>query len=173
MRAYILATAAATVFVSPAFAQSAPAPSAAASTMMKVFSAGADIPALIAKAKADRKGDAPLVIEPILSLAPYGVSLEYRPLAAPASLHEKDAEIMYVLEGSGTIVTGGKLVDEKRSNAANLNGTSIADGKSQAVVKGDVLIVPENTPHQVLPGGGGPVVLMTLHVPRPAPANWP
>ncbi|MHB1207807.1 MAG: cupin domain-containing protein [Rhodospirillaceae bacterium] len=171
MRAYILVIAAAAVFASPAFAQSAPAP--AAPTMMKIFSAGADIPALIAKAKADRKGDAPLVIEPILSLAPYGVSLEYRPAAAPAALHEKDAEIMYVLEGSGTIVTGGKLVDEKRSNAANLNGTSIADGKSQAVVKGDVLIVPENTPHQVLPGGGAPIVLMTLHVPRPAPANWP
>ena len=173
MRAHILAVAAATVFVSPAFAQSAPAPSAAPPAMMKVFTAGADIPALIAKAKADRKGEAPLVIEPILSLAPYGVSLEYRPLAAPASLHEKDAEIMYVLEGTGTIVTGGKLVDEKRSNAANLNGTSIADGKSQTVVKGDVLIVPENTPHQVLPGGGAPIVLMTLHVPRPAPANWP
>ena len=177
MRMSLLA-AAAILIASPAFAQRAPAPSAAPAAMMpaavmKVFSAGADIPALIAKAKADRKGEAPLVIEPILSLAPYGVSLEYRPLAAPASLHEKDAEIMYVLEGSGTIVTGGKLVDEKRSNAANLNGTSIAGGKSQAVVKGDVLIVPENTPHQVLPGGGDAIVLMTLHVPRPAPANWP
>ena len=54
---------------------------------------------------------------------------------------------MIVLEGSGNIVTGGKLVDEKRTNAANLNGTSIADGKSQAVVKGDVLIVPPGVIH--------------------------
>jgi mannose-6-phosphate isomerase-like protein (cupin superfamily) len=172
MRTYILAIAATVICGSPAFAQSAPAP-AVAPAMMKLFSAGADIPALIAKAKADRKGDAPAVFEPILALAPYEASLEYRPLVAPAALHEKDAEIMYVLEGTGTIVTGGKLVGEKRSNAANLNGTSIADGKSQTVVKGDVLIIPENTPHQVLPGGGAPIVVMTLHVPRPAPANWP
>lgn len=149
-----------------AFAQSAPA-------MMKTFIGNADIPALIAKAKADRKGDQPLVIVPMASVAPYNVNLEYRPGTSPAAVHEKDAEIMYVLEGSGAIVTGGKLVDEKRTNAANLNGTSIADGKSQAVVKGDLLIVPENTPHQVIPGGGAPIVLMTLHVPRPAPANWP
>lgn len=164
MRLLVSVLAAATMFSTSAFAQSA---------MMKTFAGAADIPALIAKAKADRKGDAPLVIEPLASLAPYGVSLEYRPGTSPAAVHEKDAEVMYVLEGSGTIVTGGKLVDEKRTNAANLNGTSVADGKSQAVTKGDLLIVPENTPHQVIPGGGAPIVLMTLHVPRPAPANWP
>lgn len=157
---------AAILFSAGAFAQGAPA-------MMKTFIGNADIPALIAKAKADRKGDQPLVIVPMASVAPYNVNLEYRPGTSPAAVHEKDAEIMYVLEGSGAIVTGGKLVDEKRTNAANLNGTSIADGKSQAVVKGDLLIVPENTPHQVIPGGGAPIVLMTLHVPRPAPANWP
>jgi mannose-6-phosphate isomerase-like protein (cupin superfamily) len=41
------------------------------------------------------------------------------------------------------------------------------------VVKGDTLIVPNNTPHQVVPTGGAPIVLMTVHVPMPAPANWP
>jgi mannose-6-phosphate isomerase-like protein (cupin superfamily) len=163
MRLLILAVAA-SIFTTAAFAQSA---------VVKTFAPAADIPALIAKAKADRKGDQPLVIVPMATLAPYSANLEYRPGTSPASLHEKDAELMYVLEGSGTIVTGGKLVDEKRTNAANLNGTSIADGKSQAVVKGDLLVVPENTPHQVIPGGGAPIVLMTLHVPRPAPTNWP
>ena len=165
MRLIALALAA-TIFTSSAFAQSAP-------PMMKAFAANADIPSLIAKAKAERKGDQPLVIVPMASVAPYNVNLEYRPGTSPAAVHEKDAEVMYVLEGSGNIVTGGKLVDEKRTNAANLNGTSITDGKSQAVTKGDLLIVPENTPHQVIPGGGAPIVLMTLHVPRPAPANWP
>jgi mannose-6-phosphate isomerase-like protein (cupin superfamily) len=171
MRTSLIAAAVATAFVSAAVAPSVSAADAPA--MMKLFTAGADIPALIAKAKADRKDDAPIVFEPILALAPYAVTLEYRSLAAPASLHEKDAEIMYVLEGAGTVVTGGKLVGEKRSNPANLSGTSIADGKSQMVAKGDVLIVPEGTPHQVLPSGGAPIVLMTMHVPRPAPANWP
>ena len=131
-----------------------------------------EIMGLIDKAKADRKGEAPLVSEPILSMSPYRAQLEYRPATAPAALHEKDAELMVVLQGAGNIVTGGKLVDEKRNNANNLSGSSIAGGNSQAVVVGDMLIVPANTPHQVIPTGGAPIVLMTLHVPHPA-ANWP
>jgi mannose-6-phosphate isomerase-like protein (cupin superfamily) len=77
-----------------------------------------------------------------------------------------------VLQGAGTIVTGGKLVDEKRSNANNLSGASISGGAAQTVAVGDMLIVPANTPHQVIPTGGAPIVLMTLHVPQPA-AGWP
>jgi mannose-6-phosphate isomerase-like protein (cupin superfamily) len=128
--------------------------------------------ALVDKAKADRKGEQPLVPEPILLLAPYKAMLEYRPATAPAALHEKDAELMVVLDGTGTIVTGGKIVNEERVNAANTRGPSIDGGKSQNVVKGDMLIVPANTPHQVIPTGGAPIVLMTLHVPS-TPADWP
>jgi mannose-6-phosphate isomerase-like protein (cupin superfamily) len=151
--------------VGQAFAQQAAPP-------VQTFLNNKDIMALVDKAKADRKGDAPLVAEPILLLAPYRAMLEYRPGTSPAAVHEKDAELMVVLEGTGNIVTGGKVVDEKRLNANNLGGPSIADGKSQAVVKGDMLIVPANTPHQVIPTGGAPIVLMTLHVPS-APAGWP
>ena len=131
-----------------------------------------EIMGLIDKAKADRKGDAPLVAKPILSMAPYRAQLEYRPGTSPAAVHEKDAELMVVLEGTGNIVTGGKVVDEKRTNANNLGGPSITGGNSQAVAKGDMLIVPANTPHQVIPTGGAPIVMMTMHVPHP-PINWP
>jgi mannose-6-phosphate isomerase-like protein (cupin superfamily) len=161
----LLAATATSVFVQQALAQQAAPP-------VQTFLNSKEIIALVDKAKADRKGEAPLVAEPILLLAPYRAMLEYRPATAPAALHEKDAELMVVLEGTGNIVTGGKLVDEKRVNAANLTGTAIADGNSQTVVKGDMLIVPANTPHQVIPAGQAPIVLMTLHVPS-APANWP
>jgi mannose-6-phosphate isomerase-like protein (cupin superfamily) len=167
MRAQFLTfTFLATVMASSALAQQAAAPPA------RTFMDNKEIMGLVDKAKADRKGDAPLVAEPILSLAPYRAQLEYRPGKAPAALHEKDAELMVVLDGTGDIVTGGKLADEKRTNANNLSGSSITGGNSQAVVKGDMLIVPANTPHQVIPTGGAPIVLMTLHVPS-SPANWP
>ena len=149
------------------------AASAVAQSPMTQFMSDKDIMGLIEKAKADRKGDAPLVAEPILQLAPYKAQLEYRPLKAPAAVHEKDAELFVVLQGTRDIVTGGKLVDEKRVNAANLTGSGIADGQTHHVVKGDTLIVPNNTPHQVIPGGDAPIVVMTMHVPFPAPANWP
>jgi mannose-6-phosphate isomerase-like protein (cupin superfamily) len=166
MRAQILVSVVvATAVASIALAQ-------AAETQTRTFMNSKEIMGLIDKAKADRKDNAPLVAEPILSLAPYRAQLEYRPGTSPAAVHEKDAELMVVLEGTGNIVTGGKLVEEKRNNANNLGGSSITGGNSQAVVKGDMLIVPANTPHQVIPTGGAPIVLMTLHVPHP-PTNWP
>ena len=166
MRAQFLAlTFLAATVASSAIAQPAPAPA-------RMFMNQKEIMGLIDKAKADRKGDAPLVAEPILSMAPYRAQLEYRPGTSPAAVHEKDAELMVVLQGAGNIVTGGKLVDEKRNNANNLGGSSITGGNSQAVVVGDMLIVPANTPHQVIPTGGAPIVLMTMHVPHPI-AGWP
>jgi mannose-6-phosphate isomerase-like protein (cupin superfamily) len=136
---------------------------------IKTFATSNDVVGLIAKAKADRKENQPLVSEPILALAPYRANLEYRTAMAPAALHETEAEVMYVIEGAGTIVTGGKLTDEKRTNSANLTGTTIAGGTSQAISKGDFLVVPQNTPHQITPTGA-PIILMTLHVPRTAAA---
>jgi len=173
MRAQFLAfTVIATALTSSALTSAAVAQQAAAPAMT-VFMNNKDIMSLVDKAKADRKGDAPVTAEPILSLAPYRAQLEYRPGNAPAAVHEKDAELMVVLEGTGNIVTGGKLVDEKRVNAANLTGPSIADGMSHMVVKGDMILVPANTPHQITATGGAPIVLMTMHVPFPAPAKWP
>jgi mannose-6-phosphate isomerase-like protein (cupin superfamily) len=164
MRMQLLAyTLAATVAASSAFAQAAP-PAA--------FMNDKEIMSLVDKAKTDRKGDAPVTAEPILQLAPYRAQLEYRPGGAPAAVHEKDAELMVVLQGEGDIVTGGKLVDEKRVNSANLTGPSIEGGTSHKVVKGDMILIPANSPHQVTPSGGAPIVLMTMHVPYP-PAGWP
>jgi len=140
-----------------------------AAAALKTFASSADVQALIEKAKQDRKNDAPTVSEPILRLAPYNANLEYRAAVGPAAVHETEAEIFYVIEGSGTMTTGGKLMNEKRTNAENLTGTGIEGGTSRNVAKGDFLIVPEKTPHWVSAINGS-IVFMTLHVPRPVPA---
>jgi mannose-6-phosphate isomerase-like protein (cupin superfamily) len=141
-----------------ALGQTPPAP--------KLFAAAGDVTAMIAKAKAERKPDQANFIQPIVRLAPYNANLEYRvgSVAAPASVHETEAELFYVVEGTGTMVTGGKLVDEKRTNASNLSGTKIEGGESRTLSKGDFLIVPAGTPHWIT-GIDGALALMTLHLP--------
>lgn len=137
----------------------------------KLFTSSADIAALIAKAKADRKPDQANFIQTVVREAPYQMNLEYRAagVASPASVHEHEAELFVVVEGSGTITTGGKLHDEKRTNATNLSGTGIDGGTPRRVAKGDVILVPENTPHGFTDIDGA-LVLMSLHVPQPSPA---
>jgi mannose-6-phosphate isomerase-like protein (cupin superfamily) len=159
------ATPAAAAALAKASPQTPAAPSEVA--VMKIFSSSADVQALLAKAKAEHKEGQVMVAEHILSLAPYVVNLEYRPIEGAVAVHETEAEMVYVLDGTGTLTTSGKLVGEKRTNAKNLSATAIDGGSVQNIAKGDVTIIPENTPHQFKPTGG-PLVLMTFHVPRPA-----
>jgi mannose-6-phosphate isomerase-like protein (cupin superfamily) len=133
---------------------------------MKTFTSSREIQALIEKAKAAaQKNPQPTVTENILSLSPYRATLEYRTAVGPAYIHETRAELFYVIEGSGTLVTGGKLIDEKRTNAENVAGTGIEGGTAVAVAKGDFMIVPQNTPHW-FKTIDGTLVLMSFHVPR-------
>jgi mannose-6-phosphate isomerase-like protein (cupin superfamily) len=133
---------------------------------MKMFTSSADVQALIAKAKSTRK-DQPLISQPLLKLAPYLASLEYRASVGPAAVHEGEAEFFYVIDGGGTLVTGGKLVNEVRMNPANVNGSAIEGGTSRVVAKGDFIVVPQGVPHW-FNAIDGVLVLMTLHVPRVA-----
>src|SRR4029077_481575 len=115
----------------------------------KTFASGADVAAMIAKAKKERKPDQANFIQTLLREAPYTANLEYRVQGIntnPLS-HETEAEIVYVVEGAGTLTTGGKLRDEKRANAKNLTGTSLEGGAARHIAKGDFILVPEKTPH--------------------------
>jgi mannose-6-phosphate isomerase-like protein (cupin superfamily) len=135
----------------------------------KLYSSASDVQEMIAKAKAAHKENQPIVIDRILALAPYNANLEYRASVGPSSVHEKEAEMFYVIDGSATMVTGGKLTGEKRTNAENLSGEGIEGGEAREVSRGDFIIVPENTPHW-FSKINGTLVLMSIHVPRPVPA---
>lgn len=139
-----------------------------AAAAAKLFASAADVKAMIAKAKAERKPDQPNFSQPIVSAAPYSANLEYRVggLNAPASTHDKDAELFYVIEGTGTVVTGGTLQNERRTNADNSSGTGIEGGSSRKIGPGDFVLVPDKTPHWFT-AIDGTLVLMSLHLPRP------
>jgi len=145
-----------------------PATSAASAASSRTMVTAADVTAMIAKAKAERKDNQAILAQSLIQLAPYNVSLEYRASVGNAAVHETEAELFYVIDGSATLVTGGKLTNENRTNAENLTGTGIEGGTPRRVAKGDFVMVPERTPHW-FSAIDGTVVLMSLHLPhRPA-----
>src|SRR6266704_6101003 len=91
-----------------------------------------EVTAMIAKSPADKNA----LGQRMLQLGPYSVNMEHRVMGQAAAVHEKEAELFYVIEGAGTVVTGGKLVGETRTNETNLSGTSIDGGSSKRVSKG-------------------------------------
>ncbi|HWU55280.1 MAG TPA: hypothetical protein VN175_07235 [Rhizomicrobium sp.] len=112
------------------------------------------------------QGTRPSGAQPIITAQPYVLNLEHRTGKTGASVHGGEAEIIIVLDGAGTITTGGTLVDATPGANGNISGKDIANGTAQQAVKGDMLMVPQGVPHMMVPDTGGALVLATLHLPR-------
>ncbi|HUA86505.1 MAG TPA: cupin domain-containing protein [Bryobacteraceae bacterium] len=131
----------------------------------KSFTSAADVAAMMAKAKSERKSDQANFIDVLLRSTPYTVNLEYRVrgVDTPPSVHETAVEVCYVIEGAGTLTTGGKLVGAKRMKSNEL-GTAIDGGSSRHIAKGDFFLIPENTPH-AFHTTAATLVIMSMHLP--------
>jgi len=142
----------------PAIAQNSAPP-------MKLFTAGAD-PAVIAQAKANQKSPTINSTVPVAVSGPYRVLLEYRTGLTPPTVHHGQTELVYVVQGNATLVSGGHLtgVQPPRPGATTDMGTGIEGAdKSQALAKGDVLLVPAETAHQ-FQDVKGEFVIISVHM---------
>jgi uncharacterized protein GlcG (DUF336 family)/quercetin dioxygenase-like cupin family protein len=77
----------------------------------------------------------------------YMVHASRREKPGQAEIHTKDADIVYVLDGTATLVTGGTAIDAKVTEADELRGTAVSGGDTHELKKGDVIIVPAGVPH--------------------------
>ena len=71
----------------------------------------------------------------------YRINLVHRSKPAGALAHAGNTELHYIVDGSGTVVTGGTIV-RGEGTAATIQG-----GESRRVAKGDVIVIPANSPH--------------------------
>lgn len=77
----------------------------------------------------------------------YMVHTSRRDKPGLAEIHALDTDIIYVMQGSATLVTGGAAIDAKQTEPNEIRGSRIEGGLTQRLSKGDVIIVPNNTPH--------------------------
>ncbi|RPI48999.1 MAG: hypothetical protein EHM55_24665, partial [Acidobacteria bacterium] len=144
--------------ISPAFAQQSANPQAPSDRAS--YMPAAEVAAALAKGKPDSRSTNVRVF----SLGPYNVNVEKRnPVAQGASSHEVVAELFHVIDGAGTIVTGGTIPNATK-NGTNLSGKAIQGGTRQAVSKGDWILVPSGVPHEFVDIKGN-LTLMSLYLP--------
>lgn len=67
---------------------------------------------------------------------------------AAAELHDASDDVYYVLEGSATLVLGGRLDAPKEAEPGEWRSARIVDGRTVEINKGDLVVVPRGTPHQ-------------------------
>jgi mannose-6-phosphate isomerase-like protein (cupin superfamily) len=75
------------------------------------------------------------------------VSGSHRDKAGQVEVHEKETDVIYVMDGTATFVTGGKMVGGKVTKPGQLLGSDIEGGQAHHLTKGDVIVVPAGTPH--------------------------
>ncbi|HVN43164.1 MAG TPA: AraC family ligand binding domain-containing protein [Steroidobacteraceae bacterium] len=95
-------------------------------------------------------------------------------LPTDAIVHDKVAEVYQISEGSGTLVTGGRLLDGKPLPAnhpvvrhvagPSAVGTRIDGGTAQHVGPGDLVVIPPNTPHGFVQLDGDRIVYTLVRI---------
>lgn len=71
----------------------------------------------------------------------YRINLVRRLKPGAALAHAGNTELHYITEGAGTLVTGGTIAKAAGGTA------TIENGETRRVKKGDVILIPPNTPH--------------------------
>lgn len=84
---------------------------------------------------------------PLVERDGYKVHASRRDGAGKAEVHARDVDILYVLEGTSTVVIGGEVVDPQSVGPEEIRGASIRGGDARRLAKGDLLIIPNGVPH--------------------------
>jgi mannose-6-phosphate isomerase-like protein (cupin superfamily) len=77
----------------------------------------------------------------------YRIGALKRKLPGEVEIHREDTDVMYVLSGSATVVTGGTVVGQHTVGPKEERGTAIRGGVAQVLKAGDMLVIPKGQPH--------------------------
>ena len=84
---------------------------------------------------------------PLIEIANYKVHASHRDEPGIVEVHTRDTDIIYMLEGSATLVTGGTVVDRRNIEPEEIRGKEVKGGEARRIGKGDVIVIPHGTPH--------------------------
>ena len=91
------------------------------------------------------------------TLGDYGthaIKLSERTVSGGAEIHAHFDDVMLVMEGKATLITGGTVISPHSGNDGETTGLGIRDGVSREISAGDVVHVPAGVPHQlIIPAG--------------------
>jgi mannose-6-phosphate isomerase-like protein (cupin superfamily) len=88
----------------------------------------------------------------------------FRNGSGEAELHVKQADLLLIRSGSGTVLIGGEMIEGKSTGPDEIRGKSITGGTRYPVVAGDTLYIPANTVHQFLMEPGQSFTAMVIKI---------
>jgi mannose-6-phosphate isomerase-like protein (cupin superfamily) len=84
---------------------------------------------------------------PLVTRSDLLVQGSHREAAGQVEVHDKETDVLYVVDGEATFVFGGTMVGGKVSRPEQWLGTDITGGETHHIGKGDVFVIPAGVPH--------------------------
>ena len=84
---------------------------------------------------------------PLLETNNFKIQAGRREAPGLVEVHKRDTDIFYVLEGTATLVTGGKAIEPKSISRGEVRANAINGGEVCHLEKGDVIVIPKGVPH--------------------------
>lgn len=94
----------------------------------------------------------------------YRMAVDRRTPPQNAAVHATEAELWVVIDGSGAVTTGGKVVPIEKDG--KVVARRIEGGTTQKLSRGDAIMIPEGVPHQVTEFNPS-ITFLTFEIPRP------
>jgi mannose-6-phosphate isomerase-like protein (cupin superfamily) len=90
--------------------------------------------------------------------------LSFRSRDGEAEVHQNFADLVLVLAGTATLVTGGTVMRARTVEPGEMRGDSIESGTRQELKAGDIAHVPAGLPHQMLVAGEKSVTCFVMKI---------
>ena len=84
---------------------------------------------------------------PLIEVGDYKIHASRREGPGIAEIHFRDTDIIYVLQSSAALVTGGTTLDAKPIGPEELRGSAITGGQTRQVQAGDIVVIPNGVAH--------------------------
>jgi mannose-6-phosphate isomerase-like protein (cupin superfamily) len=97
--------------------------------------------------------------------AAYSALVARRTKTGLAEVHKSMIDVWYVIDGRGTLVTGGSLVESSETAPGELRGKSVSGGEDREIAKGDIVTIPAGVPHWLRKIDGREIVYLVVKVP--------
>jgi mannose-6-phosphate isomerase-like protein (cupin superfamily) len=110
-----------------------------------------------------RIGDERMVFETIGNYKGHSVYLVLRGATDEPEFHETEKDLYIAQRGRATFVVGGELVDERLMPRKQRRGSAIRGGIRRELASGDIVHVPQATPHQLQINPGERFMYILIH----------
>jgi mannose-6-phosphate isomerase-like protein (cupin superfamily) len=116
------------------------------------------------KKLAGQMSDKKIASETLASYGNHLTMLAHREGDGEVEVHDKMADVFYVVSGEASLIVGGTVVGGHPTTPGEIRGSSITGGEKKLLGAGDAVHIPAKVPHQMLVANGKKITYFVVKV---------